>query len=299
MTKILKFKPRNKGEQTVVKSNNLILSRLFSTGPAIVIAFDHGMFDGPIPGVDRVAELPPRIFPGVDGLLMSPGMLRDIGPQLCGQRNSPIPITRINWSTIYCFAWNYHSGDTVKAFSPQEALQAGAQMVLISLSLQTSSQRQDAKNVEVFRELCGQAHALGLPVIGEYFPVHEEDLSEEQMYQEIKIGCRILYELGADVIKTFYTKKFEDVVSGCPTPILALGGKRLASDLEALQYAKQLTASGAAGIVFGRNVIQSPQPIELQKALLAVLKEGHSPEEAAQAYGLLRDSHNANTVDKR
>lgn len=272
-----------------MKSNHLILSRFFSTGPAIVIAFDHGMFDGPIPGVDRVDELPPRIFPGVDGLLMSPGMLRDIGPQLCSRRNSPIPITRINWSTIYCFAWNYHSGDTVKAFTPKEALQAGAQMILISLSLQTGSQRQDAKNVEIFRELCGQAHELGLPVIGEYFPVHEEDLSEEQLYQEIKIGCRILYELGADVIKTFYTKNFENVVSGCPTPILALGGKRLASDLEALKYARQQISSGAAGIVFGRNVIQSPQPIELQKALMAVLKEGLTPDEAAKKFGLQKD----------
>lgn len=272
-----------------MKNGNLLLSRFFSAGPAIVIAFDHGMFDGPIRGLDRVEELPSRIYPAVDGLLMSPGMLRDIGPRLFGHRHSPIAIVRINWSTIYCFAWNYHSGDTVKAFTPQEALRAGAQMVLISLSLQTGSQPQDARNVEIFRELCGRAHELGLPVLGEYFPVHEENRNEEQMYQEIKIGTRILYELGADVIKTFYTKNFEDIVSGCPAPILALGGKRLASDWEALRFAQQQISSGAAGIVFGRNVIQSPQPIELQKALIAVLKEGLTPDEAAKKFGLRKE----------
>lgn len=266
--------------------SNLFLSRFFSTGAAIIIAFDHGMFDGPIEGVGNVAEIPGKILPEVDGVLMSPGMLRDIGPQLCGHRNSPIPIVRINWSTIYCFDWDYHSGDTVKAFTPRQALEIGAQIVLVSLTLQTGSQERDAKNVKVFTELCRQAHELGLPVIGEYFPVDEESMSEEQMYKEIKIGCRILYELGADVIKTFYTKNFEDVVAGCPTPILTLGGKRMGSDTEVLKFAQQQIKSGAAGIVFGRNVIQSEKPIELQKALLEVVKQNVSPEEAAAKYQL-------------
>ena len=64
-----------------MQSKNLFLSRFFSTGPAIVVAFDHGMFDGPIPGVENVASIPPKILPEVDGLLMSPGMLRDIGSE--------------------------------------------------------------------------------------------------------------------------------------------------------------------------------------------------------------------------
>jgi len=266
--------------------HNLFLSRFFSTGPAIVIAFDHGMFDGPIPGVDKVAQIPPRILPDVDGVLMSPGMLRDIGKTLCGHRNSPMPIVRINWSTIYCFDWNYHSGDTVSAFSPANALKTGAQMVLISLSLQTGSQQRDAKNIEIFSRLCNQAHDLGLPVIGEYFPVDDENMSAEDMHSEVKIGCRILYELGADVIKTFYTNQFEEIVAGCPTPILALGGKRLPTDLDALQYARQQIQSGAAGIVFGRNVIQSARPVALQQALIDVVKQGMEPEQAAANHRL-------------
>ncbi len=266
--------------------NNLFLSRFFSSGPAIVIAFDHGMFDGPIPGLERVGGLPERILDDVDGLLMSPGVLRDMGRKLCGRRTSPIPITRINWSTIYCFNWDYHSGDTVPAFSPKYALELGSQMVLISLSLHTGSQQRDADNVKVFRELCEQAHDLGLPVIGEYFPVDDTNLGEEQMYNEIKIGCRILYELGADLIKTFYTIKFEDIVTGCPAPILALGGKRLPSDLEVLKFAREQIKAGAAGIVFGRNVIQSKNPLKLQKALLDVVKRDTSPEEAAKKHRL-------------
>lgn len=269
-----------------MKSDNLFFSRFFSTGPAIIVAFDHGFFDGPIEGIAKVDEIPAKILPGIDGVLMSPGMLGDIGGQLCGNRNSPMPIVRINWSTIYCFNWGYHSGDTVQVYTPAQALKLGAQVVLISLSLRTGSQELDSRNVKVFADLCNQAHELGLPVIGEYFPVDDERMDEDEMDKEVKIGCRILYELGADIIKTFYTKNFEEVVAGCPAPILALGGKRLPSDLEALRYAARQIKSGAAGIVFGRNVIQSAKPLELQKALLEVVKQNVSPEKAAEKYGL-------------
>ena len=269
-----------------MKSSNLFLSRFFSTGPGIVIAFDHGLFDGPIEGVEKVSEIPDKILPEVDGVLMSPGVLRDIGLELCGHRDSSMPIVRINWSTIYCFNWDYHSGDTVPTFTPKQALQLGAQMVLISLSLRTGSQARDAENVKVFRELCAGAHELGLPVIGEYFPVDDEKLTEDQMLEEVKIGCRILYELGADVIKTFYTRNFEEVVAGCPTPILTLGGKRLDSDMEALRYAREQIQAGASGIVFGRNVIQSEKPLDLQRALLDVVKRNIPAETAAKNHGL-------------
>ena len=49
-------------------------------------------------------------------------------------RKIDLPIVRINWSTIYCFNWDYHSGDTVPAITPKQALAIGAQMILISLS---------------------------------------------------------------------------------------------------------------------------------------------------------------------
>lgn len=267
-------------------NRNLFLSRFFSTGAAIVIAFDHGMFDGPIAGIDTVAEIPGKILSDVDAVLMSVGVLRDIGAELCGHRSSPMPIARINWCTTYCFKWDYHLGNAVAAFTPKLALQLGAQMVLISLTLHTESEQRDADNVRIFTDLCTQAHELGLPVIGEYFPMDDEKMSEDELYSEVKIGSRILYELGADVIKTFYTKNFEEVVAGCPAPILTLGGKRLPSDLNVLKYAQQQVKSGAAGIVFGRNIIQSEKPIKLQKALLEVIKQDIDPEEAAAKYGL-------------
>lgn len=262
------------------------LNRFFSTGPAVIVAIDHGLFDGPIPGLDNVKTLGNKVCSDIDGVLLSPGMFRYMKDKVFAHRNSPQAVVRINWSTIYCFTFNYHSGDTVAAFSPEEIQEMGASFVLASLSLKTGNEAVDAENVRVFAELSSRAHALGLPVIGEYFPVNDEALSEDEMFEEIKIGTRVLFELGADVIKTFHTRDFDKVVKGCPVPILTLGGKRAPSDLAALEMAETQIQSGSAGIVFGRNVIQSAKPIELQKAILDVLKNKMPSKEAAKKYGL-------------
>lgn len=269
-----------------MKNCNLAFSKMFSTGPAMVVAIDHGLFDGPIEGLENVSKIAPKILPDVDNVLLSAGMFDHYKSQLFGHRNAPQPVVRINWSTIYCFTWNYHSGDTVAAFSPKEIQKMGSQIVLISLSLKSGCEKRDAENVKVFADLCSQAHDLGMMVIGEYFPVNDEALSPDEVYEEVKIGCRVLFELGADVIKTFHTRDFDKVVEGCPSPILTLGGKRTPSDLLALEMAENQIKSGAAGIVFGRNVIQSPEPIKLQQAILDVLKNKMSAKEAAKKYGL-------------
>jgi DhnA family fructose-bisphosphate aldolase class Ia len=267
-------------------SDNLAVQKLFSTGPALVVAMDHGFFDGPIEGLEKPLSLPEKICPETDAVLLSLGMHRKLKNELFAHRGSPLSIIRINWSSIYCFTWEYHSGDTVAAVSPKEAVKAGVPIVLISLSLCTGSEKRDTENVKIFSELCAQAHDLGLGVVGEYFPVNDEKMSERQMAEEIKIGCRVLFELGADVIKTFHTKNFEKVVEGCPIPILTLGGKRGKSDLAALKMAETQIKSGASGLVFGRNIIQASDPIGLTRGILAVIKGKMPAGEAARKFKL-------------
>jgi len=111
-------------------------------------------------------------------------------------------------------------------------------------------------------------------------------LTEAKLHEEVKIGCRILFVLGADVIKTFQTQKFDQVVDGCPIPILTLGGKRGASDAAAVKMAEEQVKSGSAGVVFGRNIFQANDPVNLQKAILEVLKDKMPAQEAIGKYGL-------------
>jgi DhnA family fructose-bisphosphate aldolase class Ia len=67
-------------------------------------------------------------------------------------------------------------------------------------------------------------------------------------------------ELGADCVKTDYSgdiASMRSVVKKCPIPILVLGGSRHASDKYALDVVRDVAASAAAGVFFGRNVFQA------------------------------------------
>lgn len=266
--------------------NNIRFERLFNrTGRAVIVAMDHCLFDGPKEGFIDLAETARNVAPCVDGILLSPGML-PVCKEAMNYKGAPMAVVRLNWSTTYCFKWNYKYAATVPAFTPLEALRLGADIALVSLTLQTGNESNDANNVAVFRQTCREAHDLGLPVIGEYFPANAEGLSADELHDSIYTGVRITAELGADLIKTFYTKSFKAVTGSCPVPVLGLGAEKLPTQREALQLAANEVAAGAGGVVFGRNAIQVPNPPAFQQALCDVVKQGLAVEAAVQKYGL-------------
>lgn len=265
---------------------NIRYERLFNRGERpVIIAMDHCGFDGPLPGMINLAETASKVDPCVDGILLSPGMLPHCRHAF-NYKGAPLAVARLSWSTVFCFHWNYKDAVTVPAFSPVEALRLGADVVLISLTLETGSEANDAHNIEVFRSLCREAKQLGLPVIGEYFPVNSDSLSADEMHEKIYTCARIIAELGADCIKTFFTKNFKAVTSSCPVPVLGLGAAKCPTQLEALQLAAAEVAGGAGGVVFGRNAIQVPNPAAFQRALCDVVKRGMNPAVAVKKHRL-------------
>ncbi|MBD3241041.1 MAG: hypothetical protein GF331_10690 [Chitinivibrionales bacterium] len=269
-----------------MNGTDIRLARLFDKGQnAVVIAIDHGYMDGPIPGMENLRETVERIDSSVDAILMSPGMLKHIGDAVTG-KGAPIGMVRLNWSTTFCFEWNYRHARTAHAFSARDAIALGADIVLVSLTLQTGDEANDARNVEIFASLCNEARRYGIPVVGECFPNRCDDITEEQLHDNVLRGTRILAELGADLIKTFHTKDFAAVVEGCPVPILGLGGHTTPEPLDSLVLAKRIIDEGARGVVFGRNAIQRPNPKAYQQALCEVVKRGMSPQEAVKQFEL-------------
>lgn len=260
--------------------------RLFNQNErAVIVAMDHCLFTGPQEGMHNLAETASRVASCVDGILLSPAML-PVCRHAFNYKGAPMAVVRLNWSTTYCTNWDYHEGATVEAFTPAEAVRLGADAVLVSLSLDTGSETNDAHNVGLFRKLCRAAKKLGLPVVGEYFPVRAEELTPEQLQASVYMGARIIAELGADMVKTFYTLNFRAVTASCPVPVLGLGAERAPTQQAALQLAADEVAAGARGVVFGRNALQVPDPPAFQKALCDVVKRGISPAEAVQRYQL-------------
>ena len=274
-------------------NTNIRFERLFNRNErAVIIAMDHGEFDGPIPGMVDLGQTAAKVDACVDGILLSPAMLPHCRHAF-NYKGAPMAVVRLNWSTVYCYQWNYKDAVTVPAFSPAEALRLGADVALISLTLETGSEANDARNVEVFRSLCREAKELGLPVIGEYYPANPEALSPDELHAKVHACARIIAELGADLIKTFFTRNFRAVTASCPVPVLGLGAARLPTQLQALQLAADAVKDGTGGVGFGRNAIQVPNPAAFQRALCDVVKRGVKPAAAARRHGLKIESPKA------
>jgi DhnA family fructose-bisphosphate aldolase class Ia len=265
---------------------NIRLQRLFNRNErAVIVAMDHCLFDGPTMGMIDLPKTTRQVAPCVDGVLLSPAMLPHCQDAF-NYKGAPLAIARLNWSTTYCFKLNYKDGVTVPAFSPAEALRLGADVALISLTLETGSESTDAQNVAIFRQVCREAKELGMPVLGEYFPAEAEKLSAEDLHKKVYMGTRIIAELGADLIKTFYTQSFRAVTECSPVPVLGLGAAKLPTQRAALQLAFDEVAAGAGGVVFGRNALQVSNPTAFQQALCDVVKRGVTPDEAIRKYQL-------------
>ncbi len=269
-----------------ITGESIRFARLFSEGKnAVIVAVDHGLYFGPLPGMIKLPEVIDRVS-GADGILMAPGM-----PAHCqsvfSKRGAPSCIVRLNWGSNYAAMWKYKHSYSVPIVSVAEAVAQGADIVIGSLSLKNPDEAEDAQNVEVFADCVAQKRTLGIPLIGEVYPTGGDDVEPEDLQDEIFIGCRIIAELGADLVKTFYTgKRFSEITAATPVPVLALGAKKLPHEKDALQLAAKAIEAGARGIVFGRNVIQSENPERLLDALKEVVKEFQAPDKVAQKYHL-------------
>ena len=98
-----------------------------------------------------------------------------------------------------------------------------------------------------------------------------------------KLATRIVAELGANIIKTYYCENFEEVVAACPVPIVVAGGKKLPED-EALTLAYHAISEGAHGLDMGRNIFQSEHPTEMAAAIRKIVHEGATDKEAFEFY---------------
>lgn len=269
-----------------IDGREIRLQRLVGDGRAVIIAMDHGLFDGPIPSMEDLPAAAARINPQVDAVLLSPGMMRHCASIFARPRR-PLAVVRLNWNTVYCFQFAYTAAKSAYCYEPADALREGMDIALVSLTLRTGDESRDAANVEVFSRLTNACHALGIPVIGEYFPTRHGRLEPNALHEDVRIGSRIVAELGADAIKTFHTREFRAVTAACPVPVFGLGAEKLPSPKDALLLAHREVQEGASGVVFGRNAIQVPDPFKFQAALCDVVKGGKSVPDACREYGLV------------
>ena len=145
----------------------------------------------------------------------------------------------------------------------------------------------ETENVSVFCDVVRQTERLGIPLIGECYVVEHNEKIPEEVNIKVKRVTRVMAELGADLIKCFYTgDNFQEVVDNTPVPVFTIGAEKLDTDLAVLQKAYNSVIWGARGIIFGRNIFMAKNPKKLIDALNEVMNDGVKPEDAAKKYGL-------------
>jgi putative autoinducer-2 (AI-2) aldolase len=106
----------------------------------------------------------------------------------------------------------------------------------------------------------------------------------ERTDKYFKLATRIVAELGAHIIKTYYCDKFEEIVAACPVPIVVAGGKKL-PEKDALTMAYRSIQGGARGLDMGRNIFQSHHPAAMADAIGKIVHHKYTDKEAWEYFG--------------
>ena len=242
------------------------LSRIIprETGRAVMLAVDHGYFQGPTTGLERPGETVAPLLAYADSLMLTRGVLRQ-----CVDATQRVPIVlRVSGGTSVLGELS----DEELTVSMEDAVRLNVSAVAISIFVGSPNERRTLANLA---KLVDEGEKLGIPVLA--VTAVGRDMVRDARY--LGLCCRIAAELGARIVKTYYCDDFEEVVGGCPAPIVIAGGKKI-EELEALELADNAISRGAVGVDMGRNIFQSANPVGMIRAVKQVVHERKSPAEA-------------------
>jgi putative autoinducer-2 (AI-2) aldolase len=251
------------------------LARIFraESGRAVMLAIDHGYFQGPTTGLERVDVNILPLVPYADALMLTRGILRSTIPSSC--RNA-IVLRASGGPSIL----KELSNEQI-AMDMEDAVRLNACAVAVQVFIGGEFETQTVHNMTRLVDL-GNRHGvavLAVTAVG-------KDMVRDAKY--LRLACRICAELGAHFVKTYYVPEgFETVTASCPVPIVMAGGKKL-PELDALKMAYNAVREGAAGVDMGRNIFQSDAAVAMLQAVGKIVHEGMKPEQAYDFYQTLK-----------
>lgn len=270
---------------------NFRLKRLFNarSGRCFDVAVDHGFFNQPgfLNGIEDMRQVVKTLVDaGPDAIQLTLGMARHL--QEIQGRHKPSLVLRTDVANVY--------GKTLpenRRFSLMieetmlQAVRHDAVCVCVNLFQIPGAPEIHAECVENILRLKPESDYYGMPMMVEplVFQANAEAGGYSVNGDETAIThlVRQAVELGADIIKadpTDNVSRYHKVIEAASgIPVLVRGGGRV-SDRVILERTQGLLQQGAAGIVYGRNVIQHPQPKGITRALMAMVHDGMGVDDA-------------------
>jgi putative autoinducer-2 (AI-2) aldolase len=243
------------------------LARVFrpTDGRTVMLAIDHGYFQGPTTGLERVDLSIVPLLGYADALMITRGMVRSTIPPASG---TPIVLRASGGPSVL----RELSAEQI-AVSMEDAARINAAAVAVQVFIGGEFETQSVHNMT---RLVDESQRYGIPVLA--VTAVGKDLTRDARY--LRLATRICAELGAHIVKTYYcAEDFDTVASSCPVPLVMAGGKKL-PELEALMMAYRAVEQGAAGVDMGRNIFQSDDPVGMIRAVSAIVHESAKPQAA-------------------
>ena len=247
------------------------LARIFrpSTRRTVMLAIDHGYFQGPTTGLERVDLSIVPLLPYADALMTTRGMVRSTIPPASG---TPIVLRASGGPSVL----RELSNEQI-AVGMEDAVRINACAVAVQVFIGGEYETQSVRNMT---RLVDTGQRYGIPVLA--VTAVGKELTRDARY--LRLATRICAELGAHFVKSYYCEPdFDTVAAACPVPLVMAGGKKL-PEREALAMAHDAIESGAAGVDMGRNIFQSEAPEAMIRAVGAVVHEAMKPEDAYDQY---------------
>lgn len=267
-----------KTEEFFVKGSNSLdwgmknrLSRIFNpdTGRTVMLAVDHGYFQGPTTGLERMDVTIVPLARYADTLMLTRGILRTtIPPSFIGgivlrASGGPSVLKELSNEQI--------------AVDIEDAVRLNVSALAVQVFIGGEYETQSVNNMT---RLVDMGNRYGIPILA--VTAVGKDMVRDARY--FRLACRICAELGAHYVKTYYISDgFDTVAASCPVPLVMAGGKKI-PELDALTMSYHAIQEGAAGVDMGRNIFQSEVPVAMIQAVRGIVHDNLEPNEAYEMY---------------
>jgi len=247
------------------------LSRIITpkTGRCVMLAVDHGYFQGPTTGLRNLGRTVNPLLPYADALMVTRGALRTWIPP---ESDVPIILRVSGGQSIL-----KELSNEIITTSIEDAIRLNVSAITCSVYVGGEYERETIGNLA---KLVDSGEQYGIPVLA--VTAVGKEMNRDSRY--LGMASRICVEIGARIVKTYYTENFGEVVEACgKVPVVIAGGKKL-PEKDALVMTHNAIAAGASGVDMGRNIFQSNSPIGMIKAVRAIVHEGRPVDEAFSIY---------------
>lgn len=267
------------------------LNRLFNpkSGRCFDVAIDHGFFNelGFLSGIEDLgAAVRTVVDAGPDAVQLTIGQA-DLLQSIPG-RFKPSLVLRTDVANVYGKDLPRALFSRMIEAPVEQALSLDAACVVVNLFRIPNEPEVTDQCIQNILKIKPECERYGMPLMVEPLVFRPNEQSGGYMVDgdpdKIVPLVRQAVELGADIIKADPTDDvsvYHEVVRIARVPVLVRGGGK-AADEEILKRTEGLIRQGAAGIVYGRNVVQHANPGGMLRALMAVVHDGATAAEAAK-----------------